>query len=576
MQNFSGGAKVRGSDQQGKEIRLVLLIEDNEDDVVIIKHLLAHMKYENYELTHASTLEEGKQKVLSQSIEIVLLDLSLPDSSDFCGVETLHAVRPGLPIVILTGHDDWSRASEFFQKGVEDYLVKGQIDANLLERVLRHSIDRSQVKAELALAHVALKELVGQDPLTGTLNRRGFQDILGKIFAVTKRTGVDLHALLIDLDDFKDLNEKYGYGIGDLALKEVSKAIKQSIRTSDYVARVGGDEFIVLLVNTREEDAFHVTEKLRLAISKCLLMADTGKVVEVTCSIGLAVVDDGCEILEGLFKKLENSLRHSKELGKNRITFQKNDEFVSTESVEETAKGSHAFIKKEDLYAVCQPIYELKSRTVVAYEMLARTRNNPIENVTDLFLLARQQNLMTWVDFQCFRTCLQTAADLPQGAKVHINLLPSTLITLHAERLNDEISRLCPGKSILLELSEKQIMGEPMHLLTEVNKLKELGCRIAIDDVGFGYSSLESLVILEPHIVKIDGICIYGIATDGAKQAQFKRLVKVIEACAMQYIVEGIENQPSCDFLVQNGVQFGQGYLLCKPEMCNKSNLEKH
>ena len=121
------------------------------------------------------------------------------------------------------------------------------------------------------------------------------------------------------------------------------------------------------------------------------------------------------------------------------------------------------------------------------------------------------------------------------------------------------------GKSIFIELSEKQIMGEPTHLLIEVQKLKKLGFQIAIDDVGFGYSSLESLVILEPHMIKIDGICIQGIATDGAKQAQFRRLVKVIEACEMQYIVEGIENQAGYDFLVQNGVQLGQGFLLCEP-----------
>ncbi len=543
----------------------VLLIEDNEEDVLIIKSMLSEINPELYQLDWAATLCEGKIKLQEQEPDIILLDVSLPDSNGFEGVEVLQSLKPAIPIIILTGYSDRAGASVAIQKGAEDYLNKGHISVALLERTVQYSIERKKVKSELALANTALQDLVGRDPLTGALNRWGFQEVLGKIFALRERAGLNLQAILLDLDDLKILNEKYGYGIGDIALKEVSKAIKNVARASDYVARIGGDEFIVLLTNTRSEEAFLVAEKLRAAVSENLFFADAGKPVRVTCSLGISAVEDGCEILEGLIEVLESSLRRSKSLGKNRITIQEDSGLRNIPSALEVQGGAKPVLKTEDFYAVYQPIFELIGKKEIAYEMLSRIHSDSFNNIVDLFLLARQHNLITWVDFQCFKTCLRTATKLPSDSIIHINLLPSTLLALHADRLKEEAEKFFKNHKLCIELSEQQIVSEPSHLLSEVNQFKKSGIQIAIDDVGFGYSSLESLVILEPHVVKIDIKCIKGIATDITKQSQFRRLVRVIETCEAQYMVEGIENEEDYNFLIQAGARYGQGYLLARP-----------
>lgn len=550
---------------KGKKSIRVLLIEDNEDDAVMIRAMISQMVHLHYDLHWVCNLSDGNDSIQKELPSIILLDLALPDSRGTAGLESLQSSQPEIPIIVLTGDDDQSKALAAIQIGAEDYLIKGQINVALLERALRHAMERKKVKLELEVANAALKELVGQDPLTGVLNRRGFQDVLGQLAVERKRTGEHLYALLLDLDDFKGLNDKFGYGVGDMALREVSRTILQTIRTSDYVTRVGGDEFIVLLVNTRAEEAMLVADKLRLAISEILLLIDAGTTINLTCSAGIGPIDEDSSILEGLVVKLESALKRSKSLGKNRITVQNGSlQYDAASIIESSTEEVRLLLDGMDFYALCQPVYDLALRKEIAYEMLIRIRHETGQTIQDLFLLARQHKLLTLIDFQCFRTCLQTAAKLPAHAKVHVNLFPSTLMALKAKQF-EEVLKQCGGRPVCVELSEQQIVGEASYLLKEVDQLKKLGVGIAIDDVGFGYSSLESLVILEPDIVKVDISAIRGIAKDKTKQGQFRRLVKVIEACEADYVVEGIENEADLSFLLRNGVECGQGFLFGKP-----------
>ncbi len=193
-----------------EEIR-VLLVEDNPADSEWVQRALFESGSGRFHLEWAESLSEGLEFLERSSVEVILLDMRLPDGNGLELFEKVHERAPHLPIVILTGDIAEERiALQAIERGAQDYLLKGKIDEGSLIRSLRYAIERKKVKSELALANAALKELIGQDPLTGVLNRRGFQEVLTKISMVRKRIQFDLQALLLDLDDFKILNERYG------------------------------------------------------------------------------------------------------------------------------------------------------------------------------------------------------------------------------------------------------------------------------------------------------------------------------------------------------------------------------
>ena len=125
------------------------------------------------------------------------------------------------------------------------------------------------------------------DPLTGVLNRRGLQDVLSKTFAMVQRMGISVQVLLLDLDNFKQINDRHGHGVGDAILVAVTEKIRQTIRQTDYMARVGGDEFMVLLLDSREGDAIKVADKIRMAIVQTSVRGSLDENVTITCSIGI-------------------------------------------------------------------------------------------------------------------------------------------------------------------------------------------------------------------------------------------------------------------------------------------------
>jgi diguanylate cyclase (GGDEF)-like protein len=167
-----------------------------------------------------------------------------------------------------------------------------------------------------------LQAMTIHDPLTGVLNRRGLQDMLSKTFAIVQRMGISVHVLLLDMDNFKQINDRYGHGVGDAMIVAVAEKIRQTVRQTDYIARVGGDEFMVLLLDSREADAVKVADKIRMAIAQTTTRVSSGDNVQTTCSIGVVPLEDRPVSIDTLLQKLHLSLHLSKSEGKNRIAYQ--------------------------------------------------------------------------------------------------------------------------------------------------------------------------------------------------------------------------------------------------------------
>jgi len=260
----------------------VLLIEDNPGDARLIRETLAAVDHTRFELTHADCLTTGLMHLAQGGMDIVLLDLTLPDSQ---GLETLvktHTHLPDMPIVVLTGLEDETLAVEAVQAGAQDYLVKGQANGQLLTRALRYAIERQRLQEEL-------RALSLEDGLTGLRNRRGFGALAEQELKVAQRTRREMFLFFLDLDGLKQINDTLGHSEGDAALLETTHLLQETFRDSDILARLGGDEFAVLAVETVEDCADILAARLQKNLAA--RNARANRSYQLSLSVGITRYD---------------------------------------------------------------------------------------------------------------------------------------------------------------------------------------------------------------------------------------------------------------------------------------------
>lgn len=218
----------------------VLLIEDNPGDARLIELALSETEGAPIRLERAERLADGLKRLNDGGVDVLLLDLSLPDSFGLETFERTHLEAPGVPIVVLSGLSDEQLAVDAVNAGAQDYLVKGKVDGESLRRAIRYALERHEAMNQLqAIALV--------DELTGLRNRRGFITLGEQALRVADRTRIPLALVFIDVNGMKTINDGLGHQEGDRALRDVADVLRLTFRDADIVARVGGDEFCALL-----------------------------------------------------------------------------------------------------------------------------------------------------------------------------------------------------------------------------------------------------------------------------------------------------------------------------------------
>ncbi len=556
-----------------KSIR-ILLVEDEPDDVFLLESMLAHTEATGHPLALSTvgSLEEAYAYLAVCTPDIIVLDLSLPDGR---GIETIMKFQERhteIPFIVLTSLNDQAHALEVLSLGAQDYLVKGEINQNLFTRTILHALERHKILHEyermamdLTAANARLEKLVLLDPLTNLLNRRGLQEALSHEIERMQRGEMDLLALILDLDNFKTINDTLGHAVGDVVLKEISQRLHETVRPIDYVARIGGDEFMVLMPQTRFAEGILVAGKVRRAISGFPVPHSLEAEFNITASLGMVSVTPDTLTIDELLAKTHHVLYQSKKSGKNRISY---DENITGRSIEEDHYSNilNTLRTSRDYSVVCQPIYSLADQSPVGYEFLSRFSVKGLEMPDDFFRVCQENNILTLVDRHCFQNCVLAGNELPPELRQHLNLFPSTMIDISIRNLLQVFGQARDYSSYCIEISEQQIIGDPSYLIEPVKMLKKAGIQIAIDDVGFGRSCLESLILLEPDVVKVDKKWVRNIDKNLVSQRSLKRLLKVTDSLGAKLVAEGIETQEDRDALISIGVPYGQGFLWGKPK----------
>ena len=423
-----------------------------------------------------------------------------------------------------------------------------------------------------------LEYLAMHDGLTGLFNRLYFESELQQYAAMAAR-GNGPHALLyLDLDRFKVINDTLGHHHGDTVLRNIAELIRSKLRECDFIARIGGDEFALLLPNTNQATAFD------LACNICKLLDDyqckiEGQVFKVNCSIGIADMN-GEEFVNEEFtaqeymKRADIALYAAKRMGRNLAHIYNEDDVLSKDlqASLEWARTLHQAVADDNLVLHFQPIIHIATGEVAYYEALVRLElDGKIVMPGEFIPALEREGDMSLLDRQVISKAIYYLSEHDGLTKIAINL--------SAQGFSDE--RLLPlikeklaqyqvdANRIIFELTESASLSNITATQQMVEQLIALGCAFSIDDFGTGFSTFSYLKQLPAQSVKIDGSFIVDLATNPVDLALVKAIYEVATALDKKTVAEFVENEATLNILADIGVTYAQGYHLSKPKSVN-------
>ena len=547
---------------QGTPVR-VLLVEDNPGDARLVEILLSEAG-SGFDVKHAGTLGEALDE-LDRPFDVVLLDLSLPDSAGLETVDRMRRAAPQLPLVVLSGRDDEEVALQALQGGAEDYLVKGEGGGDLISRSIRYSIQRKSAEDKLAY-------LAQYDPLTGLANRALFHDRLEHALARGERSGGMLALLFVDLDRFKAVNDTLGHAGGDALLREVAERMKRRMRESDTIARLGGDEFAIIIEElTDTQDAARVADDLVEILSEPFVV--DGHEIPVGVSIGIAVRPP----TEGdrLLKDADAAMYRAKREGGSNHQFYTEEMNVQASERLMLERDLRRALERDEFLLYYQPQVDLATGAVVGAEALLRWQHHERGMVSpaDFVPVLEETNQIVRVGgWILAEACRRTGAWHDAGfapLRIAVNLSARQLgresLVYYVERALEE-SGLDPA-CLELEITESLLVEDAEAGLRSVEQLKKAvdGLRISIDDFGTGYSSLYRLKALPIERLKIDRSFIGGVTKDPEDSAITAAVISLAHSLRLQVTAEGVETAEQLAFLRERGCDEAQGYYFSRP-----------
>jgi len=471
---------------------------------------------------------------------------------------------------LIYSHDDIGHIGLAFNDMLDEIESQQQ---QLNNRVvnLDHTIEQNEEQ---------IHELAFFDALTQLPNRSLLIDRLDNSIARAERNKSVIVLLLLDLDDFKSVNESIHYQAGDQLLQKTAKQISHLVREEDTVARISSDEFVVLLedLEIQKDAAVKNAEKIALKIQQEIAKPVFIQDQEVTVSISVGIVvfpDDGQSSTE-LLKALDIALFRAKALGRENIQFfEPQMKLIAEQRLAIETSLRHA-ISEQQFELYYQPQVDVNSGAVIGAEALIRW-NHPVEGLVspDRFIPISEETQLiipigTWV---LQSACLQIKQWEEAGYfSAHLKTVAVNVSAIQFQQ-NDfveivqkviQTTNISPSH-LEIELTESLFMGDYEQTLLTLNKLKNLGLCLTIDDFGTGYSSLSYLKTFPVDMLKIDRSFIIDIVTDSNDAAIVKAIAVMAKSLKLTVLAEGIETEEQLSFIKKEGCDVYQGYLCSKP-----------
>ena len=547
------------------DIRVLFVAADTNDINQLNQKLASSTRQAKFHLTTVGLLKDALQQLTEDTFDVVLLSLQLPDGRGLGSLNKIQGVSPRVPIVVLGGINDEELALYAVQAGAQDYLVKNQLERNLLIRSLLYSIERK--RTEERLSHLAQYDVV-----TGLPNRVLFRDRLTRALAHAQRKKHIVALMFLDLDHFKSVNDSLGHDVGDQLLKEVAVRLKSCLREGDTIARLGGDEFTIILEEINEsENIVNVAQKIIDMMSRSFSVG--GQEIFITTSIGIATYPDCGTDQNTLIKNADAALYDAKAHGRSvyRFYHQKMN-IIATERLELLTSLRHA-VNREEFILRYQPQVNSYSGQLVGVEALLRW-NHPEKGLiypSQFVHLLEDTGLIIQVGEWALReACKQCKAWQNAGLPaipVSVNISArqfkqKNLVSMISEILVD--TQLDP-RYLQLELTESVLVDNIGVTVATLRALHTIGTKLSIDDFGTGYSSLSYLKQFPLHALKIDRSFLKDINKRSEDAAIAIAIITLGHSLKLDVVAEGVETNEQKEFLKKQNCNIMQGHLFGYP-----------
>ncbi len=464
-------------------------------------------------------------------------------------------------------HEHRKRCKDGSWKWVQTHgMVVTRDSARVPTRLIGTYLDVSERRQ----AEETIQRQANFDPLTQLPNRRLFLDRLGQEIIKSQRADFFLALLLVDLDEFKEVNDTLGHDVGDILLQEAAQRIRSCIRDADTVARLGGDEFTVILAGL--SDRTHIEDIAQKIIGRMAEPFRLGdEVVYVTASIGITVYPGDADDIDTLLKHADQAMYAAKKHGRNRF-------FYFTASLQEAAqtrlklsRDLREAVAAGQFVAHFQPIVNLSTGRIHKAEALLRWRHpsRGLVNPMDFIPLAEETGLINeigeWVLMESARRAQAWRHEFGDDFQISINMSPVQFRAEGRPRTRAWLRHLqdigLPGMNLTIEITENLLLNAHADVTEQLLAFRDAGIQIAIDDFGTGYSTLSYLKQFPIDYLKIDRSFVRDIETDPNDMALSRAIIVMAHELGLKVIAEGVETAGQRALLAAAGCDYAQGYL---------------
>lgn len=422
-----------------------------------------------------------------------------------------------------------------------------------------------------------LGHLANNDPLTGLYNRRRFTEEMEQVISTSHRYDHSSALLFFDLDNFKDVNDLSGHHAGDELLTRVAEVLRKESRESDVLARLGGDEFAVILKETNEIDALISAKRFCKALNKVQIQVGPNT-HQVSSSIGVALYPEHGNDLKSVLANADMAMYKAKEEGRNRVIMY-SEESTGPQQLKQRVywnQKASEMIAESKALMFYQPIWNIKQRHISHYEALLRVKDgDEIYPPMNLINAAERNNIIFDIDRLVLEQVMMDLSHLgEQGISMRFNVNISGISFQNRELVThvcDLITKYqIDPTQLTFEVTETAAVADVTATSDVMNKLKDLGIQIALDDFGVGFSSIYYLKHFPIDYIKIDGSFIKNLNHDKDSQILVKAIVQVAQSFNQKTVAEFVESEEILNILMGLGVDYAQGYYIKHPAPLNE------